>query len=416
MLKRIFAFGAALAVAFSLSLSVFAFTSDSISLEFPFYGHTRVRQGTTQVYLSSDGSQPITSDSSLSLSGSGGSLIFDFFPMSSSVSLSEIDVQTITHPYYRLDAYQHWLRIDFDQSRYENPLYDSDWTYISDHAFDDDLDFSQYSTLTCNTISSGDYVIEGTFVFDNNAIGNLDSWNNMISGITATVADTSSNTYPISMTSPVYQVYKRNNQDFVNFRLCLTIPYSGEYQRIFFQINSKNTNGIPSLKGFFVNTGSVQFQTASNTQSLSVLLGSWFDKLIGTIKANSVSDDDKAAQAEESADREAVSEAQSQVSEIKSFESSLNSSITQSVSNIDFTVPSSFGAALGAVSFIFGSLFTDLGGYQVVITIPLILGIMLILIGRGTLALGRVISANARAQRDFERTADRPVKGHKDWS
>lgn len=399
MLKRFFAFGAALAVAFSLSLSSFASTSDAISLEFPFYGHTRVRQGGTQIYLSSEGSQPITSDSALSLSGSGGTLIFDFFPMVNSVSLSTVDVNTISHPYYNLSSYSHWLRIDSDQFRYENPLYNSDWEYTNDPAFDDDFDLSQYTSLSCNTISSGDYVIDGTFVFDNNAIGDLDTWDSMISGLTAVVIDTSLNAYPVSMTAPVFQVYQRNNQDFVNFRLCLTIPYSGEYSRIFFQISSKSSAGIPSLKGFFVNTASVKFQSASNTQSLSILLASWFDKLIGTIKANSVSDDDKAAQAEESADREAVSDAQSQVSEIEAFESGLNSSITESVSDIDFTVPSSFGAALGAVGFVFGSLFSDLGGYQIVITIPLILGIMLILVGRGTMALGRIVSANARTSR-----------------
>lgn len=400
MLKRLFAIGAALAVAFSLSLSSFAATSDTLSLGFPLYGHTRVRQGGTQLYLSTDGTIPISSDSSLSLNGSGGSIIFDFFPMSNSVSLSELDVQTITHPYYRLDSYQRWLDIDSDRSRYENPLYNSDWQYLHDPAFDDDFDFSQYTTLTCNSISSGDYVIEGTFVFSSGAIGSLENWNGMISGLTSTIIDGSGNSYPIGMTSPVFEFFTRGNNDFINFRLCLDIPYSGIYQRLFFQLTSKSSGGVPSLKGFFVNTGSIKFQSATNTQSLSILLGTWFDKLIGTIKANSVSDDDKAAQAEESADREAVSEAQSQVSEIEVFESGLNSSITESVSDIDFTVPSSFGAALGAVGFVFGGLFSDLGGYQIVITIPLILGIMLVLIGRGTMALGKYLDSTADARDD----------------
>lgn len=402
MLRRFFAIGAAFALAFSLSFYSFASTSDILSIGFPLYGHTRVRQGGSQIYLSSNGSVPISSDSSLSLNGSGGTVIFDFFPMDH-FFFHETDINYIDIPVYEFhsqfedDLYLYFHSpSDSGYQSVDNPLCDfgAEVTYIRET-----IDLGQWSNIDCNSIESGQYVLEGTLVFSSGAIGSVDAWNSMISGLTVTVVDSDGNSYPIGMTSPVFDYFTRGNNDFINFRLCLDIPYSGVYQRLFFQLTSKSSGGVPSLKGFFVNTGSIKFQRATNTQSLSILLGTWFDKLIGTIKANSVSDDDNAAQAEESADREAVSEAQSQVSQIEVFESGLNSSITESVSDIDFTVPSSFGAALGAVGFVFGGLFSDLGGYQIVITIPLILGIMLVLIGRGTLALGRIISLNARAAR-----------------
>lgn len=404
MLKRLFAIGAALAVAFSLSLSSFAATSDTLSLGFPLYGHTRVRQGGTQVYLSTDGSIPISSDSSLSLNGSGGSIVFDFFPMANSVRLYEDDTNQLIIPYYEFtfdsenDQYLYFHNpTDSGYSRIDNPIYGFDSQVVTLY---ESIDLSQTTIIDCDSIESGQYVLEGTLVFASSAIGSLDNWNGMISGLTSTIIDGDGNSYPIGMTSPVFEFFTRGNNDFINFRLCLDIPYSGVYQRLFFQLTSKSSGGVPSLKGFFVNTGSIKFQSATNTQSLSILLGTWFDKLIGTIKANSVSDDDKAAQAEESADREAVSEAQSQVSQIEAFESGLNSSITESVSDIDFTVPSSFGSALGVVGFVFGGLFSDLGGYQIVITIPLILGIMLVLIGRGSMALGKYLDSTADARDD----------------
>lgn len=406
MLKRFFAIGAAFALAFSLSLSAFADSNTTLYLGFPLYGHTRVRQNNSQIYLSSEGLEPISSDSASGLNGSAGSIVFDFFPMSDPVTFIGHDQETISIPYYAFsfdssdEVYLYFHNAtDSGYSRVDNPIYGFDSEVIHDSQT---IDHRQYTEVYCNEISSGQYVLEGTLIFDQNAVGSLDAWENMFSGLSCTVIDTNSNSYPIGMTAPVFRYYRRNNQDFVNFRLCLDVPFTGQYQRLFFSINSSSSSPIPVLKGFLVNTGSIRFEEANSTQSLSILLGTWFDKLIGTIKANSVSDDDKAAQAEESADREAVSEAQSQVSEIKSFESSLNSSITESVSNIDFTIPSSFGAALGAVGFVFGGLFSDLGGYQIVITIPLILGIMLILIGRGTLALGRIVSSNARAARRGE--------------
>lgn len=402
MLKRLFVIGAALAVAFSLSLSSFA--ADTLSLGFPLYGYTRVRQGGSQVYLSAEGSIPISSDSSLSLNGSGGSIVFDFFPMVNTVNLTEYNVASLFFPYVMVEAsgtsnqYLYFSQpTEHGYDRVTNPMYGFD----SDVYFEEsEIDLSQYTSLSCKQVESGQYVLEGTLVFASGAIGSLDNWYGMISGLTSTIIDGDGNSYPIGMTSPVFEFFTRGNNDFINFRLCLDIPYSGVYQRLFFQLTSKSSGGVPSLKGFFVNTGSIKFQSATNTQSLSILLGTWFDKLIGTIKANSVSDDDKAAQAEESADREAVSEAQSQVSQIEAFESGLNSSITESVSDIDFTVPSSFGAALGAVGFVFGGLFSDLGGYQIVITIPLILGIMLVLIGRGTMALGKYLDNTAEARDD----------------
>lgn len=402
MLKRLFAIGAAFALAFSLSLSSFASTSDILSIGFPLYGHTRVRQGGSQIYLSSNGSVPISSDSSLSLNGSGGTVIFDFFPMDH-FFFHETDINYIDIPVYEFhsqfedDLYLYFHSpSDSGYQSVDNPLCDfgAEVTYIRET-----IDLGQWSNIDCNSIESGQYVLEGTLVFSSGAIGSVDAWNSMISGLTATVVDSDSNSYPIGMTSPVFDYFTRGNNDFINFRLCLDIPYSGVYQRLFFQLTSKTSGGIPSLKGFFVNTGSIKFQSATNTQSLSILLGTWFDKLIGTIKGNSVSDDDNASRAAAEADNQSVSQAQSGIQQVEAFESSLNSSIGASVNQIDFTLPTNFGQALGAVGYIFTSCFNALGGYQIVITIPLILGIMLILIGRGTLALGRVISANAAADR-----------------
>lgn len=391
MPKRLFAIGAVFALAFSLSLSSFASTSDILSIGFPLYGHTRVRQGGSQIYLSSNGSVPISSDSSLSLNGSGGTVIFDFFPMDH-FFLHEVDQNSIDIPYYLFsfssedEPYLYFHNpTDSGYSRVDNPVYgfNSDLRYSTET-----ISFDQWSNIDCNVIESGQYVLEGTLVFSSGAIGSVDTWNSMLSGLTATVVDSDGNSYPIGMTSPVFDYFTRGNNDFINFRLCLDIPYSGVYQRLFFQLTSKSSGGIPSLKGFFVNTGSIKFQSATNTQSLSILLGTWFDKLIGTIKGNSVADDDTAARAVSDELTESNSQAQSKIEQIESFESNLNSDVSVTLSNIDLTVPNSFSAPLSFIGYVVTSVFNRLGNYQVIVIVPLILGIVLLMIGRGLIALG----------------------------
>lgn len=398
MLKRFACVAAALVVAFSLSLSSFA--SDSVQVPFPYFGRVRLSKGSTAIYTGSNGSDPITGITTSITDSSTGTTYYniDIYPFGSFRKTFDTGSQTITYnvPSYHIIGDSTVLPYHQSASDETHGTFTKPYTGTISSG-------SSSVAYQNNSIAGGDYVLFGYFEYARGSVSSVDdiftgsSWVRVMSG--SHFVDVNDLQF-----SKVYSGASGN--DVVQFTCSFTVPYSMTFSSIRLSIGTKSSFTSPII-GFGISSGGFEYTDSVNSiGGLSGELASWFSGLKSGISSGFqkiasliTSNRDDAAAAEESADHEAVSEAQSQVSEIESFESSLNSSITQSVSNIDFTVPSSFGSALGAIGFVFGGLFSDLGGYQVVITIPLILGIMLILIGRGTIALGRIVSANARAAR-----------------
>lgn len=395
MVKRILSLGAAVALAAMMTVSSFAASvSQTYDLSFPFYGRARIRQGGTQLYIDSL-SKPISSSESVSLSGAGGTIIFDFYPYTSEYELYDSNVTTF---------YDHYTIWNITERNEQSVVYDSngDIDYIkspfsnfhveSYSSTESTLDLSQYATITATTVKAGSFLLEGFLEFDSDDVRSLDVWNTMVDSVTGSCI-TSSGSYSIDIPYADFEFHKYNGHDRINYKIALTIPYSGEYTRLFFQLNTSSDTAIPSLTGFSVNTGALEMQAASDTIGFSVLVGGWFSDTISAIKSgfynlghlfNANRDDAEDAAANK--DQEAVEDAQSKIAEAEEFEASLNSDIETGVSEIEteyMTIPDSFGSAIGFAGWVFTSFYNALGGYQVLVYVPLVLGIVLLLIGRG---------------------------------
>lgn len=398
MLKRFFAIGAALVVAFSLSLSSFA--DDCLQLGFPYFGRVRFSKGSTVLYIGTNGDDPITGiRQEVTDSSSAGSsyIAFDLYPFGTFSKTFSTGAQTIS---YDVPAYYGSGGDTIPYSQNDSHGYQKRYTASISSG-------SNSISIQNNIISGGDYIIFGQVEYP---AGSVSDVNDVFTG-TGTLRVQSGNHF-VDISNLEFKNISISNtyNDIVQFAVSFTVPYSMQFSSIRLMLNTKSSFDS-QIQAFSISTGGFEYTDDVNSVAgLSSELAGWFSGLKSGISSGFqkiasflTQRDEDAAQAEESADHEAVSEAQSQVSEIEAFESGLNSSISESVSDIDFTVPSSFGAALGAVGFVFGGMFSDLGGYQIVITIPLILGIMLVLIGRGTMALGRIVSANARASRQSDK-------------
>lgn len=431
MVKRILALGAAVALILSLSVVSFADSpsdnaitvSDSFFLGFPFYSRTRVRQNGTELYYGSAGN-PITSDSAENLNGAGGTIVFDFYSRQQALTITNSGEVDVMVPDYNTQySFTPDMSVEYNnqgQITYiENPVSGYQGRFVYGNM---DFDINQIMSVEGTKIQAGTYVIDGELSFPANSIGSVDNFISMITSYSGSIV-TNSGTYDIDFKHQDYEFHQRGDFDRINFRISVDIPVSGIYNRFFFQIGSKLNSQqqplIPSLKGFSVSTGAITFEKASSIQGFSALVGNWFNSTISAIKSGFFdlrhlmnANRDDAGEAAKTSDQQSVDTAQSQVAAVESFEASTSQSINSGVSTINnsgyLTVPdytsssSGMGAALAAVGLIFAGVFNCLGGYQVVITVPLVLGIMLILVGRGTLALGRVMSANARAARRHE--------------
>lgn len=421
MAKRFVAFGSAVLLA--LSLSVFSFASSSIvSLGFPFFSTVNLRRAydSNYIYQGSVGSRPISgiaADVNGSSFATGSMFVFDFnLGRTYSVSVSG-DSKTFS---YTIPFVDHWL-ISEDASYWQGSSFSGNYyesfptgTGVEEKTYTVNIPASSESVSIKNTsISCGDYAITGFFEFPSGTIETIDQ---LFTGEAGAALFYGSENEQIAVdVSDLRFTLSSSARQVVQFMTVINIPESvssitsGRVQLTLYT----NSNVSAPITRFGVNTGGFEYRdTVSGIGGLSVQLSNLFSGIksqLGGIAQLLRLQQDDAQQAASDADRSAVSEASSAVQEIHQFESDLNTNITSSVSQIDFSVPSASGflGAMGAISVVMGSIFENLGGYQFIITIPLILGILLLLLGRGMSALGKYQDNQVRAARREQRYGGR---------
>lgn len=127
--------------------------------------------------------------------------------------------------------------------------------------------------------------------------------------------------------------------------------------------------------------------------SLTGNVGSYFSALFNRMDQQ---EDDYAAVTDPSTSQE-IQETQDMIDTVEDFESQLHGNITTEFDKIDFTTPTNLAAPVAYVGDKITRSMNSLGNFQPLIFVPLVLGIMLVMLGRGVSALGHLGSSVARA-------------------
>lgn len=420
MFKRAISVGVALACALFLSVSSFA-SSSTVSMGFPFFTSVNLRRAfdSNYIYQSTVGSRPVSGVSSdISSNISTGSMFVIDFVLGRTYSVNVSGDSTrfsYTVPYggqflVSQDA-TYW-----QGSSISGYYYDGVYTgyQVQEKTYSVNIPAeTETISLKNDTVPGGDYAITGFFEFPSNTIETIDQ---LFTGQATSTVFVGSESDPVSVdVSDIRFNLSSAARQVVEFMAVINVPESvsglssGRVQLCLMT----NSNVSSPLTRFGVNTGGFEYlDTVSGIGGLSAQLANWFSGLksqLGGIAQLLRLQQDDAQQAASDADNVAVSEASSAVQEIHQFEESLTSGISSGVNDIDFAIPSATGfvSALAAISFVMTSIFNGLGVYQFVITIPLILGIVLLLLGRGLQAVGRAQDLAVIADRRSERRGGR---------
>lgn len=409
MVKRIVAFGSAILLALSLSVGSFAATNRSeVIMGFPFFTTVNLRRAfdSNYIYQSTRGSRPlsgVSSDISSNIS-TGSMFVIDFVLggvfTETNRYRNDFTYDVPSYAYIEPNSGSQQLISGYTNSSgnftgYINSLYTVEYTTQSVTGISDN---SEQISLINASISGGDYAITGFFELPPNTIESIDQ---LFTGKATSTVFVGSESDPVSVdVSDIRFNLSSAARQVVQFMAVINIPESVSSMssgRV--QLCLMTNSGVSApLTRFGVNTGGFEYvDTVSGIGGLSAQLANWFSGIksqLGGIAQLLRLQQDDVQQAASDADNAAVSEASSAVQEIHQFEQDLNTNIISSVSQIDFTVPSTSGflGAMGAISVVMGSIFENLGVYQFIITIPLILGILLLLLGRGMAALGHILS------------------------
>lgn len=417
LVKRILAFGSAILLALSLSVCSFAISS-TVSLGFPFFTKLNLRRAydSNYIYQGTVGSRPVSgivSDVDGSSFATGSMFVFDFnLGGTSSVSVS-VDSKTFSYTV----PYGGQFLVSQDASYWQGShvsgyYYDGIFTdhYVEEKTYNVTIPAGTETViLNNNTVPGGDYAITGFFEFP---FGTIEAIDQLFTGDANAILIYGSENDRIAVdVSDLRFTLSASDRQVVQFMTVINVPESvsnissGRVQLTLYT----NSDVSAPLTRFGVNTGGFEYQdTVSGIGGLSAQLANWFSGLksqLGGIAQLLRLQQDDAQQAASGADNVAVSEASSAVQEIHQFEQDLTTGISSGVSDIDFAIPSATGfvSALAAISFVMTSIFNGLGVYQFVITIPLILGIVLLLLGRGLQAVGRAQDIAVIADRRSER-------------
>lgn len=133
--------------------------------------------------------------------------------------------------------------------------------------------------------------------------------------------------------------------------------------------------------------------------SLLLTLQKGFDKVISSLFGFRDADDQIYTTITDPSTSEEIQEAQGMIDTVENFESQLHSNIVTEFDKIDFTTPTNLAAPVAYVGDKITRSMNSLGNYQPLVFVPLVLGIMLIMLGRGVSALGSFGSAATRASR-----------------
>lgn len=436
MLKRFASLGVALICTLSFSVpAAAASTTSTVHMGFPYFSNLWLRgaggtNGTTVLVDGSNGSRPISSWFGTVDQNLQNTSIIASFRIGGTYNLGVVSDQSQTISYkvpYIISVENsrtysgHYDTVDFlvgynstgekitkieaNRSRDDISLSGSGYDYYNygDKSYTATISGGESLILKNDIISAGDYCVTGYMEFDDNDFDRVEDF------------------FKDQVIVVIYDGTEFLNADILNFSLQKSTVFGSPRKVIEFVVafnipvdfnNSYNnqrvqlefqTYNIPvHLYRFGISSNAFAYQdTVTGIAGLSAQLGNWFSGIKTGISSGFVKiqnllmqRDNDASSAASSANSSGVSSASSTIAEIESFEAGLNADINTNVAQIDFALPtgSGFTGALGAVSYIFGEVFGALGIYQYMLTIPLILGVMLLLLGRGQAALGRILA------------------------
>lgn len=164
---------------------------------------------------------------------------------------------------------------------------------------------------------------------------------------------------------------------------------------------SLNTNNF-GLQFTFINTGTITNVTkvsvansffrapeSSSSASLFDMIRSGFDNILGFLGVNRDKDESNYNAVTDPTTNAEIDEAQGMIDTVEGFESSLHGNINTEFDKVDFTTPTNLASPVAFVADKVTKSVNALGGgFQPLVFVPLTLGIMLIMLGRGVTALG----------------------------
>lgn len=421
MLKRILCLGVIVLLSLSLSLSALAASQSTVSLGFPFFSNLWLRLGSggtfTTLYDGSNGRSPISgisvTPSTVQTSGSSYNISLR---MGGTYSISNITESSYSLTYlvprytgFHTNTYSNSNPVVISQGTLYAPDQDDDQEiYLYSNAnyeFEYTVDASTVSfpakteniTITNNDITGGDYLITGYFQYPADTLDDL--FDLFTGSASCYIWVGSQQTGTIVDISDLRFSMDNSSGQTVSFSAVINVPATFQnVSRINLIIYTKSGVSAP-LSRFGVSTGGFEYNdTVTGIAGLSSELSGWFSGLksgVGSISSLLRNQDYEAEEATKQAARSELETASSHISEIHQFEADMSSNIAQSVQTIDFSLPSGSGflSAMACVQYIFGMIFNSIGIYQYIITIPLILGILLLLVGRSSETVGHLYDA-----------------------
>lgn len=245
------------------------------------------------------------------------------------------------------------------------------------------------------------YINQGAYDFNINVIfPSLNSFNSF-SGIWSASVNTSWGEVPVRVES---QLVSSNPDTLIKiFKLTCDVPVTGIYTKFNFKyFGSRNAFTTIRIDSSVIDPNGFN-TTNSGVNSISGLgyhLTSLFDKFWNKVRSLFLDQDQIAQESIPPELTEQNNTVRSGTEAIHDFETQTFDNIDQSQESIDWETPDSFGSvdssgsAIGFVASIFTSFFNSIGSnMQNIIVIPLVLGLVLVVLGRGQMALGRALSA-----------------------
>lgn len=243
----------------------------------------------------------------------------------------------------------------------------------------------------------------GTYDFNVNVkFPSLEKFNNF-SGYWMASFNTSWGEIPVR--TQVQEVSSNSDTLIKIYKLTFDVPFTGQYTKF----NIKYVGDSSAFTTIRVDAsvidpnGYTSGAGPTTINGLSFYLTSMFDKFWGKVRSLFFDQDQIMAESVPSAAGELAEEVSSGAETIHEFETNNFDSIETQQENIDWDIPDDFGSsadtgsAIGFVSMLFMGIYQALGvKVQYVIVVPLILGLVLLVLGRGSLALGKLVDSLKR--------------------
>lgn len=246
---------------------------------------------------------------------------------------------------------------------------------------------------------NNNYINSGAYDFNVNIkFPSLDKFNNF-SGVWSATVNTSWGEVPVR--TQVQEVSSNVDTLIKIYKLTFDVPVTGQYTKFNIKyFGSSDVFTTIRIDASVVDPNFLDSGAPSSIKSFSYWLSSKFDQFWAKVRSLFLDQDQTMQESIPSELAEQNNTVRSGTEAIHDFETQTFDNIDQTQESIDWETPNSFGSvdssgsAIGFVASIFTSFFNSIGSnMQNIIVIPLVLGLVLVVLGRGQLALGRALSA-----------------------